>query len=73
VAHADRALELLHVTLLEHVTHQAHVLAQVQLAVVLGHDAGRVLAAVLQHGQRVVELLVDGAEAHDTDESAHAR
>ena len=71
VADADVALELQHVPLLEHVAHQADVLAQEQLAFVLGHDARGVLAAVLQHGQRVVDLLVDGAEAHDSDDSAH--
>ena len=59
VADADVALQLQHVPLLEHVAHQAVVLAQEQRALVLGHDARRVLAAVLQHGQRVVDLLVD--------------
>ena len=72
VADADVALQLQHVPLLEHVAHEADVLAQEQLAFVLGHDARGILAAVLQHGQRVIDLLVDRAETDDADDSAHA-
>ena len=42
--------QTLHVTLLEHVTHQAIILAQEQPAIMAGHDTGSVLAAVLEHG-----------------------
>ena len=48
-------LQLQHVPLLEHVAHQAAALAQEQLAFVAGHDARGVLAAVLQHRQRVID------------------
>ena len=71
VPDADVALELQHVPLLEHVADQAVVLAQEQLAVVRGHDARGILAAMLQHRQRIVELLVDRAVTDDADDAAH--
>ncbi len=71
VADADIALELKHVTLLEHVPHQAVVLAQEDLALVRRHDARGVLATMLQHRQGVVELLIGGTEADDADDAAH--
>ena len=73
VADADVALQLHHVVLLEHVAHEAAALAHVQLAFARGHDAGRILPAVLQHGQRVVKPLVDRAVSDHADNSAHAR
>ena len=72
VADADVALQLEHVMLLEDIAHQAAALAHVQLALAGGGDAGGVLAAVLQHGQRVVEALIDCAGADDSDDAAHA-
>ena len=38
----------------------------------LGRDAGRILAAMLQQGQRVVDLLVDRSRGDDADDAAHA-
>ena len=35
-------------------------------------DSGRVLTAVLQQQQAVVDLLVDGFGRNDTDDAAHA-
>jgi hypothetical protein len=45
------------VVLLEHLGHEPVRLAQVQEPLVGRHDAGRVLPAVLQHAQRVVDQL----------------
>ena len=59
VADADVALQLQHVPLLEDIAHEADVLAQEQFAFVLGHDARGILAAMLQHRQRVIDTLVD--------------
>ena len=71
LADADVALELEHVLLLEHVAHQPGVLAHEQFAVLGGHDARGVLAAVLQHRQSVINALIDRADTHHTDDSAH--
>ncbi len=72
VADADVALEAQHVALLEDVAHQAVLLAHEQLAFVAGHDAGGVLAAVLQYRQRVIDLLVGRRVPDDADDSAHS-
>ncbi|MCY1333151.1 hypothetical protein D9M69_188660 [compost metagenome] len=72
MADADLADQALHVALLEHVTDQAVVLAQVQPVVLAGHDAGSVLAAMLKNGERIIKRLVDVRFAHDTDDATHA-
>ena len=72
VADAGIALELEHVVLLEDVAHQAAVLAHAKLPVAGGRDAGGVLAAMLQHRQRVIDALIDRARSDDTDDSAHS-
>ena len=36
-----------------------------------GHDAGGILAAVLQHRQRVIDPLIDRAGPDDADDAAH--
>jgi hypothetical protein len=41
-------------------------------AILLGNDAGSVLSAMLQHGQRVVNALIDRFLPDDADDSAHA-
>ena len=43
-----------------------------QFAIADGGDARGILAAVLQHGQRVVDALVDRAGSDDADDAAHA-
>ena len=53
------------------IAHQPVVLAQIQLAAVTGDHAGRILAAMLEHGQAVVDGLVDRLLGHDTDYAAH--
>src|SRR5690606_30097602 len=53
------AAQTQHMTVLEDVAHEPVALARMQLPVLFGHDAGGILAAMLQHGQRVVQALVD--------------
>ena len=72
MAHADVALELLHVVLLEHIAHQALALAHEQLAFGDRGDARRVLAAMLQHRQRVIDPLIDSAGSDDSGNAAHS-
>ncbi len=71
MADADVALELEHVLLLKHIAHQAGILAHEQFARLGGHDAGRILTAMLQHRQRVIDPLVDRAHPDHSDDSAH--
>ena len=71
VADADVARQLQHVLLLEHIAHQAGALARAQPALEGGHDAGGILAAMLQHRQRIVQTLIDRAGADDADDAAH--
>ncbi len=71
MADADVARELHHVLLLEHIAHQACVLAHEELAPLARHDARGILAAVLQHRERIVEALIDRARADDSYDSAH--
>jgi len=73
MADADVALQLHHVMLLKDVAHQARALPDIKLAFARGHDARCILAAVLQHGQRIVDALIDRAVSHHADNSAHAR
>ena len=56
MADADVAAQALHVLLAEHIAHQTDPLALVQAIVPTGHDAGGVLATVLQHGQSLVDF-----------------
>ena len=72
MADADVALQPQHVALLEDIAHQAVLLAHEQLAVVAGHDARGILAAVLQDRQRVIDLLIDWRVPDDADDSAHS-
>jgi hypothetical protein len=60
-----------HVSRVEGITHQAVTLAEVQMAAVTGHNACRILAAVLQYRQAVIDLLVDWPVGHDADDAAH--
>ncbi len=68
---AHVAHQALHVALLEHITHQAVVLAQKQATIMAGHDAGSVLAAMLKDGKRVIQRLIDVRLADDTDDATH--
>jgi hypothetical protein len=71
VADADVALEVEHGLLVEDVPDQARALVHRQQALARGDDARGVLATMLQHGQRVVDALVDRRRADDSDQTAH--
>ncbi len=71
LADAAFAWQCAHVARAKHVAHHAARLVHVKLALLLGHDAGRVLAAVLQQQQRIVEQLIDRGLGNDADDSAH--
>src|SRR5690606_39894702 len=70
VADTDVALEREHVALLEDIANEPGLLAQEELAVVIGHDAGGVLTAMLEDGQRIIDLLVSGRMTDDSDDTA---
>ena len=55
----------------KHIPHQAVVLAQIDAAVIAGDDTRRILAAVLQHRQAVVDGLIDIILTDYTDNAAH--
>ena len=57
--------------LLEHVPDQAITFADMQAAVFFGDDARSILSAMLQHGQRIVNPVIDRRLTNDTDDSAH--
>ena len=71
MADADITPQLEHVLLAEDIAHQPLPLAHADKAIGDGDDARRVLAAVLQHRQRVIEPLVDGGSADDGCDAAH--
>ena len=59
MTNADVAGQGEHVAGVEDIAHETVVLAQKQLVSVTGCDARRVLAAVLQHGQGIIDVLID--------------
>ena len=70
VPDAHRAPERVHVVRLEHVAHHSVALALTDRPVA-GHDAGRVLPAMLQRGERVDQILADVGTSDDSDDPAH--
>ncbi len=66
---ADQAL---HVTLMKNIANQTIILAQEQTSPIAGHNAGGVLAAVLQDGQGIIERLIDVRFAHYANNATHA-
>jgi hypothetical protein len=52
------AAQAQHMPGVENIANQTIVLAQVQLAPFAGHDAGGILATVLEYGQCVVNQLI---------------
>jgi hypothetical protein len=60
-----------HVARAEHVAHQALGLVHIELAFLLRDDARRVLPAVLQQQQRVVDQLIDRSVTDNTNNSTH--
>jgi hypothetical protein len=71
LADAARAGQRAHVAGAEHVAHQAVRLEHVEVIAVRGGDARRVLAAMLQEQQAVIEQLVDRPASDDSDDSTH--
>ena len=71
LAEAHRAGQRAHVAGAEHVAHHAARFLHEALGALHGDDAGRVLAAVLQQQQRVVDQLVDWRLRDHSDDSAH--
>ena len=71
VADAHGAFELQHMPGVEHIPHQAVVLAQIHPIAVAGDDAGGVLTPVLDDGQAVVQGLIDRVRAENSDDAAH--
>ena len=67
------ALEREHVAGMEHVPNESAALALMQALTVPGDNAGRVLPAVLQRGEGVVEVLVDRRAGDDAYDGAHTR
>ena len=75
VAHltqAHRARQGTHVAGAEHVAHHALGLVHEELALLLGHDAGGILATVLQQQQGVIDQLIHGRGADYTNDSTHS-
>jgi hypothetical protein len=73
VADTIVATQFEHMVLLKNIPHQATALAGVQLTLHRGRDTRRVLPAVLKHGQRIIDALIDRAIADDTYDAAHCR
>ena len=71
VADADTAAQGQHVFALEHVLDEPVALVQSQARAVNGGDARRVLAAMLEHGQGIVESRCDFGFADDSNDSTH--
>ena len=71
LAEPDIARQRTHVARAKHVTHHALGLVHVELASLLGDNAGGILATVLQQQQAVVNQLVNRGFADDADYAAH--
>src|SRR5882757_10295 len=68
---AHVALELEHVFLLKHIAYQPGILTHEKFTGLRGHDARRILAAVLQYCQRIIYPLIDRAYTDHSHDSAH--
>ena len=71
LAQAHAARQRAHVARAEHVAHHAARLVHEALRALHRDDAGRVLPAMLQQQQRVVDQLVDRDLSDDADNAAH--
>ena len=72
LAQAAVARQRAHVAGAKHVLHHALGLVHEELAILLRHDAGRILPAVLQQQQRVIDQLIDRCVADNADDSTHS-
>ena len=57
--------------LLKDISNQTVAFSQVQSATVIGHDPSRILTAMLEHRQGVVNGLIHGSSTDNTNNSAH--
>ena len=73
VAYAHGAAQFDHVLHIEHVARQTIVLAQMQFTALASHDPGRILTAMLQHQQGVIQRLIDRPPADYAYNSAHIK
>jgi hypothetical protein len=71
VPQTDISLQSNDIVRLEHIADEPVGFAGIYPAAFFGHDAGGVLATVLQHGQRIIDGQVDGLLPYDADDSAH--
>ena len=71
LAQAAGARQATHVAGAKHVAHHALGLVHEEFAALLRHDAGGILAAVLQQEQRVVKRLIDRRGADHADDATH--
>jgi hypothetical protein len=71
MSHANIAGQAQHVARPEYVANQAVALAYVKSMLTPGHDARRILPAVLQHSQRIVDRLVNRFFSNYSDYAAH--
>ena len=71
MSNAHVALEALHVPGFEHILDQTIGFSLLEVAVCYGHDACSILATMLQHGQRIIQGLINRGGAHYTDNTTH--
>ena len=70
---AHLAGKAVHMAWTKNVLDQPVVLAQIQLAVIAGHNAGRVLAAMLQYRQGVIQTQADVPARYNAYQTTHDR
>ena len=73
MAYTHIAFQSEHVAHPKNIAHQAVVLALVQFETIAGHDARRILAAMLQNGQRIINRLIDCGLTDNPDYTTHLR
>src|SRR5210317_1957400 len=61
-----------HVPVTKHIPHQSIALALVQTVLTPGDDTGGVLATMLQHGQRIIDGLVNGPMTDNSNNTTHS-
>jgi hypothetical protein len=57
----------------ENITHKTIILAQVQPSSLTGNNPGSILATMLQHGQTVINRLINGTVGNHAYYAAHNR
>ena len=73
MANTHIAHEPQHMFSLEYVLNQTIVLAHAKMAIVIGHDTGRILPAMLKNDKRVVNRLIYGAVTDYSNDSTHCQ